>query len=112
MSSGPNAAGFVAGVRQTLAAPAARKPGGLAVPGAPVMVLVDGVMLEAVALALPEVLRALGGSFLRRPLPVASSMGSQGAREGGSETGGSAGSTPSEVRAAHSRAFLDPFAAR
>ena len=107
MSSGPNAAGFVAGVRQTLAAPAARKPGGLAVPGAPVMVLVDGVMLEAVALALPEVLRALGGSFLRRPLPVASSMGSQGAREGGS-----AGSTPSEVRAAHSRAFLDPFAAR
>lgn len=77
MNSVPDAAGFVATVRQALAeplaAPAARTPGGVALPGALVMVLVDGAALEVVALALPEVLRALGAPFLRRPLLVASS---------------------------------------
>jgi hypothetical protein len=67
-------AGFVAAVRAALAAPLPAGEGsggrGVALHGALTLLLVDGGALAAAALALPEVLRALGGPALRRPLLV------------------------------------------
>jgi len=66
---------LVAAVRGALAAPvggtASRVPAALATPGALRLLLVDGLALPAVALALPPLMRALGGATPRRPLVVA-----------------------------------------
>jgi hypothetical protein len=71
LSDGPCAAELSAAVRRALAEAPAGPAAGLAVPGALRMLLVDGTALEDVALALPDLLAALGGAGPRRPLVVA-----------------------------------------
>ncbi len=67
---------LVAAVERALAAPVPgldARPGRAFVPGALALLVVDGGALAAVALALPPLLRALGGLALRRPLMAVAS---------------------------------------